>query len=119
MILIVGSAGSGKRSFVKSLGYSDADLAAATLDHRPVLTHLEQMVFADPAHADSLLTQLLQKDVVLCREVGSGVMPVKDAERLGREATGRLCILLAQHATCVIRMVCGIPMFLKGTLPGR
>ena len=119
MILIVGSAGSGKRSFVKSLGYTDTQIADAELNTCPVVIHLEQLVFADPDCADALLPLLLQKDAVLCREVGSGVMPVDDAERAGREATGRLCILLAQQADCVIRMVCGIPTILKGTLPGR
>jgi len=119
MILIVGSAGSGKRSFIQSLGYTDFDLADAVLDARPVVTHLEQMIFTDPTCIDCLLPQLLQKEAVLCREVGSGVMPVDESERLGREATGRLCILLAQQADCVIRMVCGIPIVIKGTLPGR
>ena len=119
MILIVGSAGSGKRSFVRSLGYTDAQIADAECSSLPVLAHLEQMVFANPDSADRLLPLLLQKEAVLCREVGSGVIPVDDAERAGREATGRLCILLAQQAECVIRMVCGIPTVIKGTLPGR
>ena len=119
MILIVGSAGSGKRSFVQSLGYTDTQIADAACNAGPVVAHLEQLVFANPDCADVLLPQLLQKDAVLCREVGSGVMPVDEAERLGREATGRLCILLAQQADCVIRMVCGIPTILKGTLPRR
>lgn len=119
MILIVGSAASGKRSFVKSLGYTDAQIADAECNTCPVIAHLEQLMFADPDCAEGLLPVLLQKDAVLCREVGSGVMPINETERLGREATGRLCILLAQQADCVIRMVCGIPTILKGTLPGR
>lgn len=119
MLLIVGGEGSGKRSFAKTLGYSDLDMADAVLDDRPVLFHLEQMVFQDPGCTDALLPALEAKEVILCNEVGSGVIPVDRAERLGREATGRLCVLLAQRADCVVRMVSGLPMVIKGSLPCR
>ena len=119
MILIVGGEGSGKRTFAKSLGYSDKDIADAVLDERPVLYRLEQMVFADPDCTDELLNTLADKEVVICNEVGSGVIPANRAERVGREATGRLCVLLAQKANCVVRMVSGIPVVIKGDLPGR
>ena len=117
MVLIVGGEGSGKRSFVKSLGYTQADLADGVLDGRPVVFHLERMVFQNPDGIDSLLPELEGKAAVLCNEVGSGVIPVDRDERLGREAVGRLCIQLAQRAGCVVRMVCGIPTFIKGQLP--
>ena len=117
MLLIVGGESSGKRSFAKTLGYSEAEMADAILDERPVLFHLEQMVFRSPDQADDLLKALVEKDVVICNEVGSGVIPVERSERAGREATGRLCVLLAQRADCVVRMVSGLPMVLKGELP--
>lgn len=117
MLLIVGGQGSGKRSFAKTLGYSDSDMADAVLDDRPVIFHLEQIVFRSPDSQDDILQALEGKDVVICNEVGSGVMPVEHWERAGREATGRLCILLAQRADCVVRMVSGLPMVIKGELP--
>lgn len=119
MLLIVGGEGSGKRSFAQTLGYTQADMADAVLDERPVLYHLEQMVFADPDCTDALLPELVKKEVVICNEVGSGVIPADRAERAGREATGRLCVLLAQKADCVVRMVSGLPMVIKGELPCR
>lgn len=119
MLLIVGGEGSGKRSFVKTLGYTDDDMADAVLNGCPVLYHLEQMVFADPECTDELLSALVDKEVVICNEVGSGVIPANRAERAGREATGRLCVLLAQRADCVVRMVSGLPMVIKGELPCR
>ena len=36
--------------------------------------------------------------------------------RLGREAAGRLCVLLAKDAEAVVRMVCGIPTIIKGQI---
>ena len=119
MLLIVGGEGSGKKTFARSLGYTDDDIADAKLNERPVLYHLEQMVFADPESADTLLAALEGKKVVICNEVGSGVIPANRAERAGREATGRLCVLLAQKANCVVRMVSGIPTVIKGDLACR
>lgn len=119
MILIVGGEGSGKRDFVETLGYAEKDIANAKIDERPVVYHLEQLVFAQPEQADALLDRLLEKEIVICCEVGSGIIPVDRKERMGREATGRLCVRLAQQAQAVVRMVCGIPTVIKGELPGR
>ena len=119
MLLIVGGEGSGKRTFAKTLGYTDNEIADAVLDERPVICHLEQMVFQNPDCTDELLPVLEQKEVVICNEVGSGVIPADRVERAGREATGRLCVLLAQKASCVVRMVSGLPMVIKGELPCR
>lgn len=117
MVLIIGGEGSGKRSFARSLGYDLSQIADGVLDARPAICHVEQLVFADPDAALDLLPRLLEKELVLCDEVGSGVIPVTRTERLGREATGRLCILLAQQASAVVRMVCGIPTVIRGSLP--
>lgn len=119
MILIVGSEGSGKVSFAKSLGYTGEQIADGTLDSRPVVSHLEKMVFSCPECVEEILPGLLKKEVVICNETGSGVIPALRAERVGREATGRLCILLAREAETVVRMVCGIPQVIKGRLPDK
>ncbi len=119
MLLIVGSEGSGKRTFARSLGYTDAEMADAVLNDCPVIYHLEQIVFDDPDCADILLEQLERKQAVICNEVGCGVIPADRKERLGREATGRLSVKLAQKADCVVRMVSGLPMVIKGELACR
>lgn len=116
MILIVGSAGSGKTEFVKSMGYTDAQISDGIIDERPVINHLEKLVFENPEGADGLLPELLKKEAVSCCEVGCGVIPALRSERVGREATGRLCILLAREAETVVRMVCGMPQVIKGKL---
>lgn len=114
MVLVIGAAASGKREYVKTLGYNDGDLADAVLDARPVLYNLQALVAKDPRNAPKLLPELLKKQVVICNEVGSGVIPVEKSERETREQTGRLCIQLAQKADCVVRLVCGIPTVIKG-----
>lgn len=114
MVLIVGGAGSGKRDYVKSLGYSEADIADGLIDDRSVVYNLQNIVFDDPDYAPELLNRLLTKKVVVCDEVGSGVIPISARERKAREATGRLCIRLAERAERVVRLVCGIPGVIKG-----
>lgn len=114
MILVIGGTSSGKLEYVKSLGYSDADIADGVLDGRKVVYNLQNIVFRAPEAAPRLLEALLAKEVVVCSEVGCGIVPLEQKEREAREATGRLCIRLAQRAERVVRLVCGIPAVIKG-----
>lgn len=114
MILILGGAASGKRTYLETLGYQPEDIADGVLDDRKALYGLEKLVAADPEGAAALLPALLQKEAVSCSEVGSGVIPLHFEQRQAREATGRLCVQLAAHAEKVVRMVAGIPITIKG-----
>lgn len=113
MILVIGSQASGKRAYIESLGYVDAQISDAVMDDRTVLYGLEKLVFAAPEQAEGLLDALSAKEVVACREVGSGIIPLERSGREARDATGRLCVLLARRAEKVIRMVAGIPLIIK------
>ena len=117
MVLILGGRGAGKTAFAKTLGYTGADISEDVFSDRPVLDHLEEAVRRDPDSAETLLPPLLQKELVLCCEVGSGVIPMEKEDRAYREAVGRLCCALAKEASAVVRVVCGIPPVLKGELP--
>ena len=114
MMLILGGAASGKRTYLLSLGYGPEDIADGVLDEKKVLYGLEKLVFADPEGAQALLPALLQKEVVVSAEVGSGVIPIRYEQRQAREATGRLCVQLAAQAEKVVRLVAGIPTVIKG-----
>lgn len=113
MILVIGGAASGKRDYVLGLGYQDSQIASAVLDQRPVLDRLQDLVAADKDAANDALETLYSKEVVICDEVGSGVIPAERQEREMREATGRLCNQLASRASKVIRLVAGIPVVIK------
>ena len=119
MVLILGGVGAGKTASARSLGYTDADFTTDVSDEKPVLVGLEALVRRDPDDADTLLLPLLQKELVLCCEVGSGVIPLERQDRIWRDATGRLCVRLAREASAVVRIVAGIPVMLKGELPCR
>ena len=114
MILVIGARSSGKKSYVESLGYGPDRIADGVLDEKPVLYNLQEITMADPEGAPALFDALVKKEVVVCDEVGNGVIPLEKARRLGREATGRLCCRLAKEATRVVRLVAGIPTVIKG-----
>ena len=52
--------------------------------------------------------------VVSCRELGCGIVPIDPADRLWRDLSGEACQFLAGHSREVYRVICGIPMKLKG-----
>ena len=122
MLLIVGAEGSGKRTYAEQLGYD--------LSSDRVLVHAEELVKdiaardaktvakADvDSRVDAIMSGLEKYEVILANEVGNGVIPLEPETRREREAAGRLTTLLAKRADTVVRMVCGIPTALKGTLP--
>ena len=108
MILVIGGLGAGKRNFVAQvLGYGPEACSADPEDRTPVLYDLEQCSPLPPVE------DLLRREVVVCREVGCGVIPMDAQERNWREAVGRLCCALAAQAEAVYRVSCGLGMRLK------
>ena len=113
MILILGGIGQGKLDYVlKKTGYTTDDVAYHPQDaqFRPIFAGVECWSDLD---VDLLLTHN-PNVIILCCEVGCGVVPAQPEERVWREQVGRLCCRLAQEATTVERIFCGIPMVLKG-----
>lgn len=114
MILVVGGMAAGKREFVETrLGYGQNEMSPS-LDGGLVVYAAHELV--REYSQDELVLRLLEKEVVICDEVGCGVVPLEESERVWREGVGRLCAKLAREATLVIRICCGIPQVLKGTL---
>ena len=63
------------------------------------------------------LDMILEKNpnaVITCDEIGCGIVPIDADDRFWREMTGDACQYLAARAGTVFRVVCGIPMALKG-----
>ena len=51
--------------------------------------------------------------ILICDEIGNGIVPVDAFERTYREQTGRILIRLAQEADEVVRVLCGIGQRIK------
>ena len=52
--------------------------------------------------------------VVIMDEIGCGIIPIEKSERKRREETGRCGCIISAASDTVIRVICGIPVFLKG-----
>ena len=69
-----------------------------------------------PAEARAFAGELIEKNpdcVIVCDEVGMGVVPMAAEDRLWREAVGAAVCRLASGAERVTRAVCGIPVRIK------
>lgn len=119
MILIVGGSCQGKLDYVlREGGYAKDDVGASPLEGKPIVNGLHRWLreTEDPMPALEAYLKEYPHAVLLCDEVGCGVVPMEREERIWRERVGRTCCALAAGADCVIRMTCGIPAILKGEL---
>ncbi|MBR0173661.1 MAG: bifunctional adenosylcobinamide kinase/adenosylcobinamide-phosphate guanylyltransferase [Lachnospiraceae bacterium] len=111
MIFIFGAYASGKRSVAETILQCDR----ASLSSRCVWD-VQDLVSAD-TDPEALANELMRHEVVIATETGMGVVPVEEDVRRIREKQGELNRLLAKRADTVIRVFCGIPVVLKGTVP--
>lgn len=118
MILVVGGIASGRREFAASLGYGDSDCSQELASAAKVLVDAENLV-RDGHEAPAEIAERIasSKEVVICTDVGSGIVPIDRSEREWRDRAGTLSKELAARADAVIRMTCGIPQAVKGDLP--
>jgi len=104
-----------------ALGSLGAD-AAVLLDCATLWLSNQMLADADlAAETDRLLAALAScaaPVVVVSNEVGQGIVPDNALARRFRNAQGRLNQRLAAAAGQVVLLVAGLPMVLKGELPG-
>lgn len=113
MILVIGGLGQGKLDYVLRKTGLGPEAVAHTPEEaleRPVFYGLEDW----PELEEERLLAANPEIILICREVGCGVVPVDPAQRARREAVGRLCCRLAARAARVERIFCGLPQVLKG-----
>ncbi len=117
MILIVGGMGQGKLDYVlEKTGLGPRDVAHTPEEAmtKPIFDGLADWMREHPGEDLDALWEANPDLIVLCDEVGCGVVPMDRAERDWREAVGRLCCELARRASRVERVFCGLAMVLKG-----
>lgn len=126
MILIIGGAFQGKKEYAKkTFGLKEEEFVDGAccgeeeLYQAKAVLHLHEFVrrnLKEGRNIEGMAERILQKNpsvILLCNELGSGVVPVEAFDREWREATGRLCCRLAAEAEEVHRVVCGIGMVIK------
>ncbi len=110
MIFVTGPLFSGKQEYIcRALGISSADF------EKNCVRDVEKLA-GKTENLEELADSLAEKRVVIATEVGCGVVPADPEERREREAAGRLAVLLASRADTVVRVICGLPQILKGSI---
>ncbi len=125
MKLIIGGAFQGKRDFaVRKYHLSDdrivdgavCELTAAAGAQAVCNLHL---LIRRGIQEDTMdkLRDILESDqcpsVIICDELGYGIVPIDREDRVWRETTGRILSDLAGRAEHVSRIVCGLEQRLK------
>lgn len=116
MMLVVGGRDNGKKDFVLSLGYSEEDVSDSfetTIIYKlndTVKKCLEQGIDVN----EYIIKNITNKHIIICDEVGNGIVPMAKEDREYREAVGRVCCILAKNADTVYRVYCGIATKIKG-----
>ncbi|MCD8146530.1 MAG: bifunctional adenosylcobinamide kinase/adenosylcobinamide-phosphate guanylyltransferase [Clostridiales bacterium] len=122
MHLIIGGAGQGKLPYaLRTYHCTPADVSETfsvartkrIFDRFHVAVRAALEAGEDPQQLTEELLEANPDIIILCDEVGCGVIPVQPEERIWRETVGRLCCALAEQAESVERVFCGLPMCLK------
>lgn len=114
MMLLIGGANQGKLEIALRLTGCARDAARPGGEIVDKLHWLIREVLEQGGDLDALLQQMLTKQAVICDEIGCGIVPADALERRWRDEVGRACQALAARAQQVIRVTCGIPIYLKG-----
>lgn len=124
MILILGGAYQGKRTYVKrrfsleeedifTCSGSDLDFSKKCMDHLEEFTYACVRDGKDPLAYIMENQSQMQDKVIICQDIFCGVVPMERDFRLWRDATGKLCQYLASEADAVYRLYCGLEQKLK------
>ena len=127
MIMVTGGAYQGKLDFVyRHFGLNESDITnGSTCDfeeafsakciksyHRFIARLIAQGV--DCVQFTERLCEENRNAIIILDEIGCGIVPSEKSERKRREDTGRCGCIIAQSCDDVIRVTCGIPVYIKG-----
>lgn len=109
MIFIIGGAYQGKTSFA----YRNFSHTHKIINSYHEEIRLQMKNGTEPLEEAKRLLLSEDKLVIICNEVGNGLVPADAFERVYREQVGRVGGYLAEQAEQVIRVICGIGTNIK------
>lgn len=131
MELFIGGAFQGKLDYVKSLyngrkvkvfSEDDFNTLCTLKDEEVIWNHFHLTVRNllkagfEPEEVTGRVEEIISKNPdirIISTEIGCGVVPVKEEDRIWRDYTGHLLVKIARNAGKVERIICGIPQRLK------
>ena len=120
MRLITGGFSQGKVRYAqKKYDISDSEIVDAAVASRQkmeeaeLVYNLQEFIRENHNGCVCELPAFREDAVIICDEVGCGVIPLSSEEREFREAVGRICCQLAEQAESVELVRCGIARRIK------
>jgi len=117
MIFITGGAYQGKLEYAKEIfNLKDDEIYTCTKNSMPdfsyrCIYHIENYVYY--CIKNQIEPIFPESEIIIGRDISSGIVPIDPLIRLFREEYGRYCQKLAKKSERVIRLFCGIAQFLK------
>lgn len=110
-VLIIGGAFQDKLTVALNYSSLSADQVSDGMDK--IIVNNFQNYFKNNMDEEGLLEKCRGK-IIICDEVGCGIIPLDKSDRVYREALGRFLCDLAAISDTVIRVTAGIGQFIKG-----
>ena len=115
MILVTGGAYQGKTAFAETLLEQQKQAGRDGSLFSQFHVWVKDCMKAE-RNIEEELREKLEQDpdqIIVCNELGCGVVPMDAFDRKYREAVGRVCTRLAAYSHKVTRVACGIGMVIK------
>ena len=127
MKLIIGGYAQGKLDYVLSKYHLRENVVwdsvlpnNATIQDKPVIVNhfhqwVKQRILDGGCPEEEMISFLndYENCIIICDEIGNGIVPIDKFEREYRERVGRILIQLAKKAEEVERVLCGIGQKIK------
>lgn len=112
VILVIGGAYQGKNAYVRE--HFAGEYQVVSSYHEEIRRQLQEGRDCLAEAGRLLQANTGKKLVIICDEIGCGLVPVDPFERMYREKVGRVQCMIAERADRVIRVTCGIGEMIKG-----
>lgn len=124
MKFVTGGANQGKFEYAEKL-YSDAEwangavcsfqelLSCQAVDHFHLFVRRWLQEGKTPQELTGAILEKNRELIIVCDEIGCGLVPTDSFERMYRESVGRICTELVKYADEVYRVTCGIGVRIK------
>lgn len=121
MELIIGGRAQGKLRYAADLFdlKSDDDISDGILGGTRAVYNLQNAVREIIQNGDDAYVTVMDyvakypDCIIICDEIGSGLVPADAFEREYRDTVGKICCMLAKSAVRVHRVICGIGVIIK------
>ena len=124
MILVIGGAYNGKLNFVQEhFNISKSDICFCNDGNidlsKKVIYKFHEYIYIQRKNGNNPIDEIyklkeeLRDKIVICDDISSGIVPLKEEERVWREDNGRCLQILSKEANIIYRVFCGIPTLIK------